>query len=99
MALGSNKQDIREKMKQTLDRRPRKLRIDRVSKLAIVCVRRVIPKNRSEVIGALKETIKKPDQPSEYHAQIIEWCYAKTQRSKDPCNFLQIAGYFCSDSH
>jgi hypothetical protein len=55
----SNKQDIGEKMKRTPDPRPRKFRIDGVSKLAIVQVRGVALKNRSGVTGALNEAIKK----------------------------------------
>jgi hypothetical protein len=38
-APGSNKQDIGKRMKRTSGRRPRKLRIDEVSKLAIVRVK------------------------------------------------------------
>jgi hypothetical protein len=54
----SNKQDIGEEIKRTPDRRPRKLRIDGVSRLAIVRVRGAILKNRSGVIGALNEASK-----------------------------------------
>jgi hypothetical protein len=59
MTPRSNKQDIGEKIKRIPDHRPQKLRIDGVSKLAIVRARGTVLKNRSGVIGALNEAIKK----------------------------------------
>jgi transposase len=56
---GPNNQDVGEKRKRTADRRPRKLRIDGVSKLMIVRVRGLVLKNRSGVIRVLNEAIEK----------------------------------------
>jgi hypothetical protein len=108
-APGSNKQDIGETMKRKPDRRPRKLRIDGISKLAIVRVRGPVLKNRSGVIGALNEAIKNRDRFNWAGQNLIGLLYMtlkslngtlqKTQESKDPCNFLHISGYVCADSY